>query len=236
MSRDVKPRRRYESPRRREQAAATRQAILDAAERRFAEHGYVGTSVAEIAEEARVALKTVYAIFGTKAEVLRALWNLRMRGDETPVPMPERPWYREIVDEPDPRKRLTLVARNIRVVRERTAHVTEIVRQAAPADEHIAALWERFQREFYELGVRGIVETLERDGVLVANQTTAADIGWTLTHPDLYQLLVHQRGWSPETYERWLAETLRVQLINDRDAGARRPRSRAPNRRAKKNG
>src|SRR5919197_885014 len=195
MARDVNPRRRYESPGRREQAAATRQAILEAAEQLFAERGYVGTSVAEIAEEARVALKTVYAVFGTKAEVLRGLWNLRMRGDEEPVPMPERPWYREIVDEPDPRRRLALVAHNSRVVRERTAHVTEIVRQAAPADEQIAALWERFQRELYQLGVR-------------------------------------QRGWSPEAYERWLAETLCTQLIKDRDAGSRRPRSRTRSRRA----
>jgi AcrR family transcriptional regulator len=232
MDRTVKPRRRYESPRRREQAAATRQAILQAAERLFANRGYVGTSVGEVAEEARVALKTVYAVFGTKAEVLRALWNLRMRGDEDPVPMAERPWYREIVDEPVPQRRLVLVAHNVRVVRERTAHVTEIVRQAAPADEQIAALWERFQRDFYELGVRGIVKTLERDGVLAADPTTAADIGWTLTHPDLYQLLVHHRGWSPEAYERWLGDTLCAQLIKDRDASAPRPRSRARNRRA----
>jgi len=215
MSGKVKPRRRYESPRRREQAAATRQAILEAAERLFAERGYVGTSVAQIAEEARVALKTVYAVFGTKADVLRALWNLRMRGDEDPVPMAERPWFREIVDEPDPRRRLDLVARNVRVVRERTAHVTEIVRQAAPADEQIAALWERFQRELYELGVRGILETIERDGVLATDLNTAADIGWTVTHPDVYQLLVRQRGWSAEDYERWLADTLPEQLIDD---------------------
>src|ERR671935_1810086 len=231
MSGSVKPRRRYESPRRREQAAATRQAILEAAERLFAKRGYVGTSVAEIADEARVALKTVYAVFGTKAEVLRALWNLRMRGDEELVPMAERPWFREIVEEPDPRRRLALVARNSRIVRDRTAHVTEIVRQAAPADEQIAALWERFQREFYELGVRGIVETLERDGVLSADLTTATDIGWTLTHPDLYQLLVRQRGWTPEVYERWLAETLCTQLIKARDASSRRPRSRTRSRR-----
>src|ERR671934_914765 len=232
MARSVKPRRRYESPRRREQAAATRRAILEAAERLFGQRGYVRTSVAEIAAEAGVALKTVYAVFGTKAEVLRGLWNLRMRGDEEPVPMPERPWYREIVDEPDPRRRLALVAHNSRLVRERTAHVTEIVRQAAPADEQIAALWERFQREFYELGVHGIVVTLEHDGVLAANLTTATDIGWTLTHPDLFQLLVRQRGWSPEAYERWLAETLCTQLVKDRDAGSRRPRSRTRSRRA----
>ena len=43
MRRRVKPSRSYESPRRREQAAATRQAILEAAERLYAERSYVGT-------------------------------------------------------------------------------------------------------------------------------------------------------------------------------------------------
>src|SRR5581483_1114462 len=138
MPPDVKPKRKYESPRRREQAAATRIAILEAAEQLFIDAGYVSTSVGEIAERAGVALKTVYAIFGTKAEVLRALWNLRMRGDEEPVPIYERPWFRALEDEPDPRRRLEILARNVRTVRERTAALTEVLRLAAPADEQIA--------------------------------------------------------------------------------------------------
>src|SRR5262244_2945653 len=99
MGEDVKQRPRYDSPRRREQADATRRAILDAAERLFGVRGYAGTSVGEIAEAAGVALKTVYAVFGTKAEVLRALWHLRLRGDEDPVPVQDRPWVREVLAE-----------------------------------------------------------------------------------------------------------------------------------------
>jgi AcrR family transcriptional regulator len=213
MSSDVKPTRRYESPRRREQAAATRQAILEAAERLFVDRGYAGTPVAAIAEEARVALKTVYAVFGTKTEVLRGLWNFRLRGDQEPAPMAERPWFREIVGEPDPGRRLALVARNSRLVKERTAEVMEIVRQAAPADPQIGALWERFQRELYEIGMRGIAKTLARDGALAVDLTTATDILWTFNHPDVYQLLVRQRRWSPKRYERWLAAALREQLL-----------------------
>src|ERR671934_682944 len=106
MNRNVNPRRRYESPRRREQAAATRLAILEAAERLFGERGYAGTSVSAIAAAAGVALKTVYAAFGTKAEVLRALWNLRMRGDEEPAPLAERAWFHQLLEEPDPGRRL----------------------------------------------------------------------------------------------------------------------------------
>jgi AcrR family transcriptional regulator len=221
MTNRVKARRRYESPRRREQAAATRRAILEAAEHLFGERGYAGTSVAAIAAAAGVALKTVYAAFGTKANVLRALWNLRMRGDEEPVPLAQRPWFQELIAEPDPRRRLALVARNARTVRERTAALTEIVRQAAPGDPQIAELWERFQRELYELGMREVANTLARNGVLATDSERAADLLWTLAHPDLYLLLVRERGWTPDAYERWLGETLCRQLLADR---AQRPR------------
>ena len=216
MAEDVKRRRRYDSPRRREQAAATRRAILEAAERRFEAKGYVSTSVQEIADEAGVALKTVYAVFGTKAEVLRELWNLRLRGDEEPMPLTERREFRAILDEPSPRRRLALGAHNARTIRERTAGVAEVVREAAPADPRIGALWERFQRELYEVGMRSVVDTLRRDGVLALDPVEATDLLWTLIHPDVYQLLVRQRGWSPEQYEQWLVKTLRQQLLRRR--------------------
>jgi AcrR family transcriptional regulator len=217
MPRNVKPPRRpYDSPRRRAQAAATRLAILEAAEPLFEQHGYVGTSVAEIADAAGVALKTVYAVFGTKAEVLRALWNLRIRGDDEPAPLAERQWYRDLLAEPDARRRLGLVARNARVIRERTGALPEIVRLAAPAEKEIAALWGRFQRDLYDVGSRGIAESLERDGALAVDVETATDLLWTFLHPDLHQLLVRQRGWAPERYEEWLADTLRRQLLKRR--------------------
>ena len=75
----------YESPRRRAQAAATRRQILDAAQRLFEAHGYAATTMAAIAREAGVALKTVYVAFETKSGVLRALWHLLLRGDEADV-------------------------------------------------------------------------------------------------------------------------------------------------------
>jgi AcrR family transcriptional regulator len=213
MSRNVKPKRKYDSPRRREQAAATRLAILEAAEQLFVDNGYVATSVGEIAERADVALKTVYAVFGTKAEVLRALWNLRMRGDEEPVPIYERPWFRALADEPDPKRRLELLARNARTVRERTAALTEVLRLAAPADEQIAGIWRRMEHDLYEIGMTAMVETLVKDKALAVDRKTAKDILWTLIHPEVYLLLVRQRGWTPKAYERWVARVLCEQLL-----------------------
>src|SRR5882724_2544777 len=101
MTEAVNPTRRYDSPRRREQAAATRREILEAAQRLFEEHGYATTTIAAIAAEAGVALKTVYVAFETKSGVLRALWHLLLRGDEDEVPVMARQWYLEVLEEPD---------------------------------------------------------------------------------------------------------------------------------------
>src|SRR3954463_15844641 len=130
----VKPKRRYDSPRRREQAAATRRAILEAAQKLFEEQGYAATPMAAIASEAGVALKTVYVVFESKSGVLRALWNMLLRGDEGDAPVAERGWYREVLEEPDPERSLRLNARNSRTGKERVGAVLEVIRTAAPTD------------------------------------------------------------------------------------------------------
>src|ERR687888_449684 len=134
MADTVKTTRRYQSPRRREQAAATRREILEAAQRLFERQGYAATTMAAIAAEARVALKTVYVAFETKSGVLRALWNMLLRGDEDDVPVPERAWYREVLEEPDPERQLRLTARNSRIVKLRIGALLTVIHAAAPID------------------------------------------------------------------------------------------------------
>src|SRR6059058_5513784 len=143
MPEAVNPTRRYDSTRRRAQAAETRRQILTAAQRRFESDGYAATTMAAIAQDAGVALKTVYVAFETKAGVLRALWHLLLRGDEEPTPVGQRSWFREVVEEPDPERQLRLNARNSRVVKERAAALMEVLREAAPADPEIETLWNR---------------------------------------------------------------------------------------------
>jgi AcrR family transcriptional regulator len=220
----VKPRRPYNSPRRREQAAATRKDILEAAERLFEQKGYAGTSMAAIAAEARVALKTVYLAFETKRGVLLALWHLRLRGDEEPAPVGERSWYRAVLDEPDPRQQLRLNARNARIVKERAGALLDVIRSAAPADAEIEALWNRIQTDFYD-NQRSIVERLHEKHALKPglDVARAADILWTLNHPSVYWLLVGERGWTPDHFEEWLGEAFCSELLGER---SRRPRAR----------
>src|SRR3954466_4506156 len=208
--------RRYDSTRRRAQAEATRREILEAAERLFSQQGYAGTTIAAIAAEAQVAPKTVYLAFETKAGLLRALWNLRLRGDAHEVPVGDREWYREVLDEPDPARALRLNARNSRLVKERFGVLDGVVRGAAAADADVAAMVKRIQSEFYE-NQRRVVETLDEKGALKPdlNVTRATDILWTLNHPDLWHHLVFDRGWTADQYEEWFADAACQQLLAD---------------------
>jgi AcrR family transcriptional regulator len=208
--------RRYESPLRREQAAVTRRRILEAAQRLFEREGFTATTMAAIASEAGVALKTVYLAFETKTGVLRALWHLLLRGDVEPVPVGERAWFRAVLEEPDPRRKVRLNVHNAKLVRARIGPLLDVIRDAAPSEPRIAELWARIQAEFYE-NQRAVVEDLAkrkalRPGLAVEH---ASDVLWTLNHPDLYGLLVGERGWTPEEHEEWLADILCEQLLKD---------------------
>jgi TetR/AcrR family transcriptional regulator, regulator of autoinduction and epiphytic fitness len=210
---DQKKRRAYHSPRRKEQAEATRREILDSAERLFLDNGYVATSMAAIAKEAGVALKTVYLAFETKSGLLRALWHRNLRGGREDVPVAEQSWFLEVLEEPDPAEALRLNARNSKQVKTRIAPLGAVLLSGAAADPEVEALSERIWSQFYENQLE-VVKALHRRGALKKGLGVkrAADVLWTLNHPRTYLLLL-DRGWTPEQYERWLAEITISELL-----------------------
>jgi AcrR family transcriptional regulator len=216
MTERVKRARSYHSPRRREQAAATRQAILEAAQRLFQRQGYAATSMPAIAAEAGVALKTVYVAFETKARLLHALWDARLGGDEEAIPVFERAWYRHVLEEPSPERKLRLVAAQARVVKTRSGALLEVIRNAASVDAEMAALWHHIQTKLHDVQ-RAIVEQLHHKNALARglDLDTATDILWTLNHPAQWQLLVRERGWTAEQYEQWLGDIFCSQLLRE---------------------
>lgn len=230
MSEPVKPTRTYDSPRRREQAAATRLAILEAAQRLFERDGFAATTMADIAAEADVALKTVYVAFETKSGLLRTLWNVRLRGDREDVPVARQPVYLEVLEAPDPERQLRLNARNSREGKLRIAALAEVIRSAASLDPDIQALWTRIETE-YHANQRAVAESLSEKGALQPGLDVerASDILWTLNHPNVWHLLVSQRGWTPEAYEQWTGDLACAQLLNlpRATADSRSPRGRS---------
>lgn len=159
-------------------------------------------------------MKTVYLAFATKSGVLIALWNFLLRGDEEPVPVGQRPWYRAVIEEPDPSQQLRLNVRNATEIRARIAPMLEVIRGASASEPEVAALWRRIQAEYYD-NQEAIVRSIEQKGALRMglDVTRATDILWTLNHPAAYQLLVVERGWTPVEYEQWLGELLCGQLL-----------------------
>jgi AcrR family transcriptional regulator len=209
--------RTYNSDNRRQQAAETRLRILRAAQARFERDGYVPTTMAAIAGDAGVALKTVYVACSTKSALLRAVWDLLLKGDLDDAPVGERPWYREVLDEPDPVRQLELTAHGSRLAKERIGGLLRVIRDAAVVDGDAAELWELIQSDFLE-NQRVIVESIASHGGLRGDLDVAraTDVLWTLNHPNVWLLLVGERGWTTTQFEAWFREACCDQLLDRR--------------------
>lgn len=223
MTKDVKSARPYRSPRREQQAAATRREMVVAAKQLFEAQGYAATTMNAVAAEAGVALKTVYLAFETKARLLRAVWDLALKGDDSDAPVAERPWYIEVLEEPDPERKLRRLAAASCTVKVRIAALLGVIRDAAPSDEEIGALWDLIQSDFYA-NQGAIIATLDRADALAPglDAARATDVLWTLNHPDVWLLLVGQRGWTPGQFESWLGDAAVTQLLGQRTPRPRR--------------
>ena len=210
--------RRYVSPLRREGAARTRQAVLDAARELFTAQGYMATTVDEIAGRAGVSKPTVFAAAGSKQAILKQLRDIALAGDDEPVPVAQRPWYREALAEPDPRRALRLYARNATAIHCRSADVYEVLRAAAASDKDLHELW-RASEDERRGGATIVVDALLQKSRLktALDRAAAIDIVWVLTSSEIFWRLVRARRWGDVRFESWLGETLCEQLLPPAD-------------------
>jgi AcrR family transcriptional regulator len=197
-------RRAYRSRIRRGDAPAL---VCEAAERLFATKGYLATSIEDIAAEAGVARPTVFTAVGPKPVILRTVVDHALAGDESPVPIAQRPWWREAIDEPDPARSIELYARNMCRISGRAALVLRALEVAASIDADAAEVWARFQHQ-RRVGLNEFAVALARKTrALRYDEDTITDTMWTLA-PDAYLRLVHDAGWPVHRFEAWLADVL----------------------------
>ena len=206
--------RRYDATRRREGAARTRAAILDAARELFAERGYAATAMTAIADRAGVALDTVYASVGRKPQLARLLIETAISGTDQAVPARQRDYVRAIQAAPDAATKITIYAAAITAIAPRMALVLGIIQQAARDEPELAVLWAEIA-ERRAANMRLFVADLAAVAPLRLDPDQAADIVWATNAAEMYQLLVSQRGWSPRRYEDFLADTWRRLLLAD---------------------
>jgi AcrR family transcriptional regulator len=191
-----------------------RRAVVEAARTLFLERGYAATTIDAISDRSDVPPATIYRLFSAKLGILKALGDLSIAGDDEALSVQDRPHVAALFAEPDPRKLLAGFARINVAISTRTEHVYRILVSAAASDPEAAALLAGYQRQ-RDQGQGQIARALARAGALRPGlrERDAADIIHALMSPDLYRLLVNERGWAPERYERWLAATLTGQLL-----------------------
>jgi AcrR family transcriptional regulator len=208
----VNARRRYDTSGRRERARQTRDQIVDVAASLFLTNGYAATTVAAVAAAARVSVETIYKGFGGKPGLVRAIVGRGLAG-EGPVPAEQRSDH--IRDsEPDPHQILTAWGTFTTEISPRVAPILTLARDAATSDPEIAALLDEISAARLErmtLNARGLSDASHlRPGITVEQ---AADIMWTYSSPELYDLLVIRRGWPAERYGQFIGQALITALL-----------------------
>jgi AcrR family transcriptional regulator len=218
MTEDVKPRRAYRSIKRAEQVAQTRGDILTTAGAMFREHGYSAVSMPTIAREAGVAVETIYRAFGSKAGLFSAVIDAAIAGGaaRAEVPVVERPAIRAIAEEPDARRQVELYAATQPGIHRRAGPLLRALAAAGATDPELKDLWERIETGRLH-GQGGFVAMLADRGALRPGLSVeeGRDGLWTLTSMEVWDLLVTRLGWSPDRYQRWLADRLIDLLLPD---------------------
>ena len=207
----VKKRRSYDASARRARAQRTRSTILEVARRRFLGEGYTTTTVAAIAADAGVSVETIYKAFGGKPGLVRAIRDAALGGTGR-VPAEERSDELQAT-ESDPRKIIEGWGVLTSEVAPRVAPILLLVRDAA-SDPEMA----RLQVELDEhrlVRMSSNAQTLARGGHLRQGVTVedAAELMWAYTAPELFELLVHKRRWTPERYGAFVADALIAALL-----------------------
>lgn len=214
MDEDVKTHRPHEGPARQARTRRTRTAVVEAARILFIERGYAATTIEAISDLSDTPQATVYRLFSSKLGILKALLDVSVVGDDEAVAMVDRPQVRALLSDGDPKNQLAGFAALLRDVMARAASVHRILADAARSDEDAASLLGEIARQRQE-GQQRVARSLARSRALRPRlrERDAADIIHALASPEVYGLLVFDRGWSGERYEKWLRAILIDQLL-----------------------
>jgi len=197
-----------------------RAAVVQAARALFLERGYAATTIEAISDTSDVPPATVYRLFSSKLGILKAVSDVAIAGDDQAIAVADRPGARALFADPDPRNQLAGFAGISCGILARAEPIHRILLSAAATDPAAAALLAEYTRQ-RQAGQGQIARSLARAGALRPGlrERDAADIIHALMSPELYRLLVSDRGWPPERYEQWLTGLLICQLLPPPAAG-----------------
>ena len=198
----------------------TRRRLLAAAAAEFAERGYAAATVSRIAGRAGVSVQSLYNDWGNKRNLLEAVMQTAVTGDDEASLAPGKP--PEVItatlgpeDFTDPRRLLAHLAHQYRLLAERAAVGWQTYRDAAATDPDIAADWQRLsemRRDAFHALLTRIPDAALRPGLSPAR---AADTAWAIASPETHHQLVRQAGYAYDDLESWVRSTLSAALFPD---------------------
>jgi AcrR family transcriptional regulator len=199
-----------------EKAKLTRGKILDAAGELFVEQGYGATALQDIATRAGVAVQTIYFSFGNKRSVLKEVVDRTIAGDDEPVATLDRPWFQQALATPTAKDHLRAHVEGTSAVLGRVAPIIKVLEAAAATDPEIADLWPQGPDPRLTIQTTAAKSLMSKPGARKdVKAAHAADVLFGLLSPELYLLLVGERGWSAKRWKDWAFSTLYPQLCSD---------------------
>lgn len=215
----VKPGSRSYDNSARTRASQTRQLrVAEVTADMLIERGYAATTMAAIAAAAAVSVPWLYKAFGPKPALVKRAYDLLLAGDTDPVPVAQRPAFLALSAETDPHRAVERYAAISRDLISRVGPLAAALLSAArSADPELAGLAATISRERL-FGATAFADHLAELGVLAPGLTRehARDVVWTLISPEVYRLLVLERGWSAGMYEQWLSDSLSAAVLGRR--------------------
>ena len=204
--------RSYDNSGRAAAARETRRAVVCAAHDLFLENGYVGTTLAAIAERAGVSVQTVYAQFGSKPAIVKQIVDEAIAGDDEPIAIVDRPSVLAQIAEPDPQKRIRMHARDVAERQQRLDAIDRVIRSAAQSDPAMRAQLERGLADV-RFGMTQMAELYASRDELSVDVETASQRVVALMAPELYWRTVSDSGWTLEQYAEWIGELMAASIL-----------------------
>jgi len=172
--------------------------------------GYAATTMADVAAAAEVSVPWLYKVFGPKPALVKRAYDVLLSGDADRVPLGQRPAFLAFTAEKDPYRAIEQYAAISRDLITRVGPLAAVLLAAArSADPDLAVLAATISRERL-IGATAFTDHLAELGALAPGVTRqqARDVVWTLISPEVYRMLVLERGWSGHRYEQWLTGSL----------------------------
>jgi AcrR family transcriptional regulator len=203
------PRRKYRSGQRAQSAEATRARVLNAARILFIRRGIDKVTIAQIAEKAKVAGSTIYALYKSKEGLLRALMRAALFGPRFQAAQAQ------LAGISDPVRLIALSANVARAIYEAESAELGLMRGASAFSPALRKLEQEFEKIRFDMQEERMkllfASKMAKPGI---DYTGARRLLWMYTSRDIYRMLVHESGWTPDQYQAWLSDTLVAALLD----------------------